>query len=168
MQYRTWHNNFFAPLYPDCVDHVPNARGEDGLAGRNRRGADVDPEASPEAVAFGRDESSIAFDPAKHGSEHGMRAHTGWLHPDEWRWLDKAEVVRRIEGKFGCTLAEAREVYGRSGGGPTPLRLRPRKARLDAVLADTHEGSLALLARLLDVPERKLQRAAQQARPRAA
>jgi hypothetical protein len=93
----------------------------------------------------------------------GLTSHRGALHPDEWKWLDCAEVVRQAEQRLGCTFGEAREVYGRTGGGPLPRRLLPLRDRLDVVMGGiAHRGgNLAELARGLGVPERNLQRAAE-------
>jgi hypothetical protein len=73
-----------------------------------------------------------------------------------------------IEARLGCTLHEAREAYGREGGGRLPKALQERRDRLDPVLVgiSARGGSLAELARLLDVPERNLQKAAEKAATR--
>jgi len=85
-----------------------------------------------------------------------MGTHRGVLHRDEY--VDPTTLAQLLEEEMGCTLADAKAIYGRQGGGPLPARLRALRDRLDVLLAGA--DNLALLARTLGVPERNLQRAA--------
>jgi hypothetical protein len=78
------------------------------------------------------------------------------------QYVDEELLAALIEHELGCTIAEARAVYGRRGGGRCPGGLRPLRDRLDGVMAAIalSGGNLAELARRLGVPEQNLQRAA--------
>jgi hypothetical protein len=90
----------------------------------------------------------------------GLHAHRGILYPGEY--VDEELLASLVEDELGCSIADARAVYGRQGGGPCPRRLRPLRDRLDGVMAGiaSSGGNLAELARRLGVPEQNLQRAA--------
>ena len=144
---------------PAAREYVTNAQGAEGVATRSRK---TKAPSDPEGGAYLR-ERGVSLVRVKDAALHGMTAHRGVLHPDEW--LDEAEVVRQVEARMGYTLDEAREVYGRRGGGPLPKLLKERRGRLDGVMGKmARDGQVALLARVLGVPERNLQRAAERGR----
>lgn len=153
-------NLYYAPLRTgregdDSRETVTNAQGEDGAATRNHK---TRPPTDPQGAAYMR-ERGVGIVRRKDAAQAGMTAHRGILHPDEY--YDVEELRRQVEAELGCPVAEAAELYGR-GRGPLPAALRPRRAELDRRLANAE--NLAVLARVLGVPERTLQRAAQRGR----
>lgn len=85
-------------------------------------------------------------------------AHRGILHPDEFVG---PQVVDALLNRLGVSYEEFRSMYGNPRGRP-PTRLAHSRRRTDAILSACE--NLAELARIMNVPERNLQRAAARGR----
>lgn len=148
------HGRSAPPLLPNHDGEIVNTAV--------RRDLDIRETRKLEGVGRAEEDRAHVVD-ARHGTG-GLRAHRGVLYPGEF--VDRRRLVAALEDALGVPLDVVRDVYGPRGGGPLPASLRELRAALDARLAAAADagGSLALLAQLIGVGPRTLQRAAQRGR----